>query len=346
MQGPPGLPRPSESHSVLPFLAHLTTIKRRQKIRAILPLPKQKEILVVRQLIAVEYEEWVVELYPFPKQNVDMDPTHYVVLRQVPPGSLIKVTISDPQVPSASPAFPPLQPNPLPPISIYFEHGQPHGLLHFCLWPMYENQPDGAQKWVHRYTIDPSEPEGGITPEWEALRNEARKYYAIQTCHVTEPQVAHVLPGGYRAVYYTTLHDDRRASPSMIRLRRYLSPEIQKVVYPPRPEDNSLMFMRKPRHYHPDGLYGTIDIPLEDTSAFATGINAITWDETIGRVCIAVKGELGIRILDMARNVEPDRRFVKWKDNMCLEMAEQDCWTSKDCIHRTTIPGWYEQWLN
>lgn len=276
-----------------------------------------------------------------------MGPTHHIVVRDAPPNSLAKVVISDPPaMPYDSNAFPPLQPNPLPPISIYFEQRQPQGLIHFCLWPHFEELPDGKQSYIPRFTVDPVPPVGGPTSEYEQEFKEAPKFYAMQTCHLSEPHVAHVLPGGYRAVYYTTSYDDRTAAPSMIRLRRYISPEIQKVVYPQRPEDNSLALCRKRRPFHPDGLYGTIDIPLEDANAFKKGINAITWDESIGRICIAVEGELSVRILDMARSVEPDGRFSGWMERMSYEMVEQDCWTSKDCIHSQSVPGWYEQWIN
>jgi len=218
--------------------------------------------------------------------------------------------------------------------------------MHFCLWPLYEELPGGKQEYIPRFTVDPVLPPGGPTSEYEQELAEAPNYYAIQTCHLSEPQVAHVLPGGYRAIYYTTSFDDRTAAPSMIRLRRYLSPEIQKVDYPERPADNSLAFMRKRRLFHPDGLYGTIDIPLDDAGAFSKGINAIAFDESIGRICIAVEGELSVRILDMARNVEPDGRFSGWMEKMSYEIAEQDCWVSKDCIHSRSIPGWYEQWFH
>lgn len=295
--------------------------------------------------MTIRFEEWVVELYPFPTHHVEMSPTHFVVVRQAPANSLTKVTISDPQIPFDSPTFPKLRPNPLPPVSIYFQHNRPHGLLHFCLWPMYEQMLDGSTKCIPRYIVDPTPPLDGPTPEFEAMQAEAIKHYAVQTCHISDPQVANVLPGGYRAIYYTTSYDDLKASPSMIKLRRYLSPEIQKVTYPARPDDNSASFLRKPRPLHPNGLYGTIEIPIEDSSAFGKGINAITWDESIGRICIAVEGELGVRILDMARSVEPDKRFVGWKETMSREIAEQDCWNSKNCIHSGSIPGWYEHWL-
>ncbi|KXN90104.1 hypothetical protein AN958_05109 [Leucoagaricus sp. SymC.cos] len=295
-----------------------------QPIRAVLPLPKQKQILVVRQCIAVDHEEWVVELYNFPTQHATMAPTHYVIVKSTIPKSLLKVHISDPQVPYHSEKFPKLLDEPLPPVSIYFESCQPYGLVHFCLWPMYQRVEDGKVNYIPRT---------------------AKKTYAIQTCHICEPQAAHVLPGGYRAIYYTTSHDDRRATPSMIKLRRYLSPEIQRVAYPLRPEDNSLAFLRKKRPVHPTGLYGTVEIPLEDSNAFSKGINAITWDETLGRICIAVEGELGVRILDMGRTVEPDSRFAAWRKKTDQEMFEQDCWHSKDCIHSESIPGWFDHWL-
>lgn len=316
-----------------------------QSICGILPLPKQKQILVVRQCITVEFEEWVVEFYDFPTTHAIQTPTNYIILKSVVPNSLLKVHISEPLIPDPSPKFPKLQDEPLPPISLYFESRHPYGLMHYSLWPMHKAMPDGKIKYTPRYIVDPTPPPGGPTPEYELVKREARRHYAHQTCHITEPQVVHVLPGNYRAVYYTTSKDDRRASPSMIRLRRYLSPEIQKVVYPERPGDNSLAFMRTERPYHPSGLYGTIEIELEDSKAFSNGINAIAWDESLGRICVAVEGELSVRILDMGRTIEPDQRFADWKVRMSQEIAEQDCWHSKDCIHSRSIPGWWEHWF-
>jgi hypothetical protein len=331
------------------YLVHIlnfSLILFQQPIRGILPLPEQKQILVVRQCVAISFEEWVIELYDFPTEHSIMTPTHYIIVKEAIPYSLLKVHISDPQTSYESDKFPKRMDEPLPPISNYFESGQPYGLMHFSIWPMYQTMADGTRKYIPRYVVDPTPPPGGPTAEWEIRKAEAKQHYHLQTCHVVDPQVAHALPGSYRAVYYTTLHTDRRASPSMIRLRRYLSPEIQKVTYPVRPDDNSLAFMRKERPLHPSGLYGTIDIPLEDSSAFAKGINAIAWDETLGRICIAVEGELGVRILDMGRTVEPDQRFAGWKQQIYREIAEQDCWHSKDCIHSGSIPGWYEHWLS
>ncbi|KAJ3559570.1 hypothetical protein NP233_g11232 [Leucocoprinus birnbaumii] len=317
-----------------------------QTIKGILPLPKQKQILVVRQCIELENEEWAIELYDFPTEHAIQTPTHYIIVRSdLPPDSLLKVRISEPLFFEPSPNFPKLQTQPLPPLSIYFESRNPYGLMHYSLWPMYEPTADGGVKYIPKYIVDPTPPANGTTPEWAYERDVARTHYAHQTCHVTDPQVVHILPGNYRAVYYTTSEDDRRASPSIMRLRRYHSPETQKIEYPVRPEDNSSAFMRTERPYLPSGLYGTIDIKPQDDDVFSKGVNAVAWDESIGRICIAVEGELGIRILDMAMNVEPDNRFAGWKQQMSQEIVEQDCWHTKDCIHSRSIPGWWEHWF-
>lgn len=216
--------------------------------------------------------------------------------------------------------------------------------MHFSMWPMWHRKSDGEIQYISKYIVDPAPLPGGPTPEWELLRREAQRHYSHQSCHQTDPQVVHILPGNYRAVYYTTSQDDRRISPSMLRLRRYLSPEVQKLAYPERPGDNSLAFMRTERPFHPSGLYGTIEVELEDTNAFHKGINAIAWDESIGRVCIAVEGELGVRILDMGLTVEPDQRFAGWKKRMSQEIAEQNCWHSKDCLHTHFASSWPSLW--
>ncbi|EKM83949.1 hypothetical protein AGABI1DRAFT_124275 [Agaricus bisporus var. burnettii JB137-S8] len=320
---------------------------RFEHIKAILPLPRQRQILVVRQCIGFEVEEWVVELYPFPTHNQEITATHGIVARQVPPNTLIKATISDPDASlNLSTPLPKFQSDPIPPISIFFEHDYPSGLFHFCLWPMYEQTPDGHINYIPRYTVIPTEPPGGITPEYEAEFASAGKFSMAQSCHITDPEVAHVLPGGYRAIFYTTKYDDLRASPSMIKLRRYISPEIQDRSYPEKPADNSLSFLRKTRRKVPNGIYGTIDIPVEDSATFGLGISAITWDESIGRICVAIDGELCVRILDMAKSVEPDVRFDAWKERMSQEIVEQGCWNvTKECIHtdahNVPMPGGY-----
>lgn len=267
--------------------------------------------------------------------NQEMAATHGVVVRQVPPGSLAKVTISDPEASLDMPAsLPKLQPDTLPPISIYFEHSNPRGLFHYCLWPMYEQLADGSINYLPRYTVIPTEPPGGPTAEYERELALTRKFASTQSCHITEPEVAHVLPGGSRALYYTTPNKDLRAAPSVLKLRRYISPEIQDLSYPERPADTSLSFLRKQRPKVPTGIYGPIEIAIEDAATFGQGITAITWDETIGRICVAIDGELCVRILDMAKSVEPDVRFDAWKERMSREIVEQGCWdTTKDCIH-------------
>ena len=210
--------------------------------------------------------------------------------------------------------------------------------MHFSLWPMCQQTSDGKIHYISKYIVDPAPLPDGPTPEWELVRTEAQKHYTHQSCHQTDPQVVHVLPGNYRAVYYTTSQHDRRTSPSMLRFRRYLSPEVQKTTYPERPKDNSLAFMRTERPFHPSGLYGCIEIGLDDAYAFSSkGINAIAWDESIGRVCVAVQGELGVRVLDMGLTVEPDQRFAGWKKRMSQEIAEQDCWHSRNCSHTRSV---------
>jgi hypothetical protein len=211
---------------------------------------------------------------------------------------------------------------------------------------MYEQMADGHINYIPHYVVTPTEPPGGANARYERELALARKYSSAQSCHITEPEVAHVLPGGSRAIYYTTEDDDLKVAPSMIKLRRYISPEIQDLSYPERPADNSLSFLRKQRPKVPTGVYGSIEIPFEDSATFGLGISAITWDESIGRICIAIDGELCVRILDMAKSVEPDTRFNAWKERMSQEIVEQGCWnTTKDCIHTRTfnvpMPGGY-----
>jgi len=51
------------------------------------------------------------------------------------------------------------------------------------------------------------------------------------------------------------------------------------------------------------------------------GLTAITWDETIGRVCIACGNELKIHILDFAAAVSPDSRFQRWQLTQQIKLS-------------------------
>jgi len=141
--------------------------------------------------------------------------------------------------------------------------------------------------------------------------SEAKKsyYYSLsnvsfQSRHDCDPNVAHVLPGAYRALIYTVPSDDRTDSPALINLRRYITPEAQPIDYPITPADNLSEEQRvmKRRKLIPSNIYSSLVIPKKLAASLREdGETAVAWDEGIGRVCIAASDDSVIHILDFAQ---------------------------------------------
>jgi len=126
----------------------------------------------------------------------------------------------------------------------------------------------------------------------------------FQSRHDTDNTVSHVLPGAYRTLIYTIPAEDRTATPSLLDLRRYISPETQPYDYPmdidgDANEDQSIMKKRKNIPYN---IYSSLAIPQRlATTLMEDGVTAVAWDEGIGRVCIAASDDSTIHILDFAQ---------------------------------------------
>jgi hypothetical protein len=63
----------------------------------------------------------------------------------------------------------------------------------------------------------------------------------------------------------------------------------------------------------PANVYSSIDLTVNaKTQLETTGIGAVAWDESIGRLCVAAGEDQKIRIWDFSNAVQPDGRSVKW----------------------------------
>lgn len=250
---------------------------------------------------------YVVEIYDAPCEAggfTERDPKDLYVIED---RRVSGFHISDYGIPSTSGDQPTLRhtSGPPPPISIFFRTLDPIGVIHHVLWPAHVEIPatlTQAAKTVYYYSLD---------------------HVVPQTKHVSSPHVTHILPGAYRALMYTVPTADRSDTPALIRLRRYINPEIQHADYPLPKEDTSEPILRKKRRALPFNVYGTFDLPRHVKQLYQEeGVAAITWDEGIGRVCIAAKDEMNIRILDFAHVVQPDARFAQWKRSQAYLHSE------------------------
>ena len=111
--------------------------------------------------------------------------------------------------------------------------------------------------------------------------------------------------------------------PQLVNLRRYISAWHYPDNYPLKPVKDSAPILRKYSHKRPENAFSSF--PLDQSTAEhyqEEGVAAITWDEGIGRVCIAAENEMCIQILDFAHVVQPDERFARWKRNQDMVLHD------------------------
>ena len=195
--------------------------------------------------------------------------------------------------------------DPPPPISIFVQTIHPNGVIHHLVWPSAEYIPATRTRNAtvqYYYTLE---------------------HVCFQSQHVCSPLVTHILPGVYRALMYTVMEDDRTDAPSLVSLRRYVNPEYQYADYPIPRVDRSTRILRKKLPAVPCNIYSSFPLDEKCQQHYQNGgIAAITWDEGIGRVCIAAENEMQIRILDFAHVVHPDARFARWKRNQDMVLRD------------------------
>ena len=98
-----------------------------------------------------------------------------------------------------------------------------------------------------------------------------------------------VLAGSFRTVAYCVPKADRTAAPKLWRMYRYYDPASRKPTAENGPHGV---------WHGPQSVLTTLEVPEEVTSK---RVEALAWDETIGRLCVAFEGEQTVTVLDYAK---------------------------------------------
>jgi len=200
--------------------------------------------------------------------------------------------LSDPVTASIGIDHPNIQPasGAPPPISLFCRTVDPVGIVHYLIWPKIEEEPNKPTRYYFNL-----------------------EYVVPQTVHVSAPWATNVLTGSSKALMYT-VDNQRKDTPRLLTMRRYLSPQLQPLWSLRETEDPTEPISRRDRPALSKKYYSSFNLPrylrhkLDDQ-----GLAAITWDETIGRVCLACGNETRIHMLDFASAVTPDSRFKQWQ---------------------------------
>ncbi|KAJ6601456.1 hypothetical protein DFH09DRAFT_564208 [Mycena vulgaris] len=268
------------------------------QIRTIRVLSDQNDVVVIRTIVSEETPGHTLAQHLVEMFHIPPNPGYVTVkpFERWPVDSRLYESfhLSDPVTASIGIDHPNLQPasGAPPPISLFCRTVGPVGIVHYLIWPKIE----------------------------EELGKPPRYYFNLefvvpQTVHVSAPWATHVLTGSSKALMYT-VDSERKGTPRLLTVRRYLSPQLQPLWSLRGMEDPTEPISRRDRPPLSKKYYSSFNLPrylrrkLDDEGL---GLAAITWDEAIGRVCIACGDELKIHILDFASALPPDSRFKKWQ---------------------------------
>ncbi|KAJ7610882.1 hypothetical protein FB45DRAFT_761043 [Roridomyces roridus] len=282
------LPMQIHNYNNLPDEAH--------QIRTMRVLPDQNDVILIRTVVSETSghtaTEHLTEMFHIPTDELPDNTVQPFERWPVDPRSYESFYFSDPVTASIGIDHPNIQPatGAPSPISLFCRTIAPVGLVHYLIWPRIEEQPDQPPKYFFNL-----------------------EFVVPQTVHVSAPHAMRVLAGSSKALVYT-IDSERKHSPRMLSMRRYLSPQLQPLWSLRGTEDPTEPISRRDRPAMSKKYYSAFNLPrylrrkLDDE-----GVSAITWDESIGRLCLACGDEFKIHILDFASAVTPDSRFKQWQ---------------------------------
>ncbi|KAJ7492263.1 hypothetical protein FB451DRAFT_1122988 [Mycena latifolia] len=274
------------------------------QIRTIRVLPDQRDVVLIRTVVSEEtpghpLTEHLTEMFHIPANpgNAPIKP-----FERWPVDSRVydSFHLSDPVTPSIGIDHPNIQPasGAPPPISLFCRTVGPVGIVHYLIWPKIEEELGKPPRYYFNL-----------------------EYVVPQTVHVSAPWATHVLTGSSKALMYT-VDNERKDTPRLLTVRRYLSPQLQPLWSLRGLEDPTEPISRRDRPALSKKYYSSFNLPrylrrkLDDL-----GLAAITWDEAIGRVCLACGDEFKIHILDFASAVTPDSRFKQWQLTQQIKLS-------------------------
>ncbi|KAJ7150379.1 hypothetical protein C8R46DRAFT_1124821 [Mycena filopes] len=266
------------------------------QIRTIRVLSDQNDVVVIRTIFSEPTPDHPIPIHFMEMFHIPDHPGNATVKPferwPVDPRTYDSFHLSDPVTPSIGIDHPNLQPASgcPPPISLFCRTLDPVGIVHYLIWPRIEEEPNQPTRYYFNL-----------------------EYIVPQTVHVSSPWATNVLTGSSKALVYT-VDSTRKDAPKLLTLRRYLSPQLQPLWSLRGMEDPTEPISRKDRPALSKRYYSSFDLPPELRHKLdRKGLTALTWDETIGRVCIACGDEFRIHILDFASAVTADDRFKQWQ---------------------------------
>lgn len=171
--------------------------------------------------------------------------------------------------------------------------------MHYALWPSH---------------FETCERTGRVTSYSYSL-----KFLEVQDIFVDASKIL-IIPGVHRALACS--FSDSSSDSTQVMIGRYVHPEIAPAKFPffLRRQVNKTALRREnakhsvPRGPTPTHLYQQASGPRWEVypQLMQSGVSAIAWDESFGRVCIAGEDE-AIKVVDFGQVVQTDVHYERWR---------------------------------
>ncbi|KAH6917091.1 hypothetical protein BKA70DRAFT_1251332 [Coprinopsis sp. MPI-PUGE-AT-0042] len=321
-------------NSTLRVFDHFPYTGRPYKLRAFRVFPNQKDMIIIRTVtvdtesavVEQQYIEWV-DLPEYLGHVLASPKVRYAMEQK----NVSNFRISDYGLPGRTqhhaehPTFQHAL-GPPPPISVFVELEEPNGCEHHAIYPNQIGLLNGVE------ISSPADPdEKPPQPTEYSYRYEHETFQ--MTAHLSGEAKASVLAGSHRAILCTLDGQDKSDHPKIVKLRRYIHPEISHIEYAPDPAmgetagpvHRGRLPMPKANVYR---TFDTGDV-VEELNRLG-GVQAMCWDEATGRTIMAPHEGGMFHILEFSKIVAPDSRIEEWK------------WEKGDQLytpHPLTMPG-------
>ncbi|PSR74463.1 hypothetical protein PHLCEN_2v9810 [Hermanssonia centrifuga] len=270
------------------------------RIRAIRPLPQQRQILVVREIDVPQtrnrYPVFSLEFHPIPNNatsdavEITRPPDDFSFLYEDQYAS-VHITDHglpnrfDDSIPAADLGEDDIAFKPRP-INVFLRTVKPDdGLVRFTFYP---------QRVDHWTPPSPASSVSSSPGRRTPKRSRPKHYYRYGFTHMSPVRFVEsylntqyrILPGSYRTLLYTVPWDTITEEPNVIGFYRYHDEEL---------------FADEPEIFNPDAppRRPVRKLPFDVNSQQKFG--AFAWDETIGRMCFGLEDSTKILVFDFAR---------------------------------------------
>jgi hypothetical protein len=310
-------------------------------IKAMRVFPRQRQILVIRQVDARHTENqcpiYAFEMYAIPQlgtkgvhQALDRIWINDVVVSQIhisllntapPPRDAVdedEMDVDDPMDLSIQPELPAWQEREPDPVSIYLRTSKPDGMQHLTMWPRRIERPPTPGASPSSSTMDLSSP----TPSSSQRSSSALStfsdapthFYPLQSCNYqamydfSAPDAQHfgaarIVPGTVRALVWGAPRDSRKDAPPLIDMWSYASPERRDPdADATLPEDARARIEARQAARAPcrSNCLAALSLPPPVRAMLTKGVQAMAFDDTIGRVFASADKCQKIFIIDFA----------------------------------------------